>query len=381
MTTALAGQGVQRNGAEIPGTAVTLDSIFMGAAGEQARADRTELRVKIISQDGVPRWVLPEDTRSAVPVLKSWRPYKLKSRFQWSAIVACCRLNTLAALPGVRRQIVRCDLSYWRRRLPGFCDSWAVVAYIGNVFPTRKALLFFVDGRGAVQAVAKIPIYPAAKTAIVNEAKILIKLRDLLPLPQILFADEEEGIAAQSWVEGANISRRFGAEHLEMLTRFASGDARVRLSDCREELEARIAGLDFIDSPLMKRALALLDVRDELRTCVEHGDFVPWNFRRLRDGRLTLLDWEWAVERGFPWQDICRYFYLQDFLFKESGDVWTMLRTNPLAAEYRRRYGLSPEAVRGLTLRYLLRYLCDEHAEGNHDRVEYAVRKIREVAA
>ena len=365
----------QEHGVKIPGTGVTLDSIFSGhlPGGTAAR------RVQIISQGGVPRWVLPENTRRAVTVLKSWRPYKATSRLQWNAIVASCRLNALTALPRVTRETLNCDSSYWRRHLPGFSDAWEMVAYVGNPFPTRKALLFFVDEQAKVRGVAKVPIYAAAKMAILNEARILAKLWDRLPLPQVIFCDEEQGIAAQSWIEGVNISRRFSEEHLELLTGFASENGRVRLSDCRQELEERFAPLGCIDSELLKRALSLLEVRDELRSCVEHGDFVPWNLRRLADGRLTLIDWEWAVEAGFPWQDVCRYFYLQDFLFREAADVWKTMMSHPLLEQYRREFGLSYEAVRGLTIRYLLRYLREEHAEGNQDRVEYAAKKIREV--
>ncbi len=361
-------------------TAPALDSIFSGLAAERLPGEPAELRVRIISQAGVPRWVLPDNARRAVTVLKSWKPYSAKSRLQWSAIVASCRLNALAALPGVGREVLHCDLSYWRRWLPGFSDSWAMAAYIGSPSPTRKAILFFVDEDAGVQAVAKVPINPAARAAILNEANILTKLQSRLPLPRVLFLDEGEGIAAQSWVGGVNVSRSFGAEHLKLLTCFASESTRIRLSDSREQLEDRVASVDSsVDSSLLSDALLSLEVRDELRACVEHGDFAPWNLRRLADGRLALIDWEWAVEEGLPWQDVCRYFYMQDYLFRESADVWKILMTNPLLEEYRRHFELSPEAVRGLTVRYLLRYLCEEHAEGNRARTEYAARKIREV--
>ena len=361
-------------------TVPALDSIFSGLAADRPPCETAELRVQIISQAGVPRWVLPQHSRRAVTVLKSWKPYSVKSRLQWSAIVAACRLNALAALPGVGREVLHCDLSYWRGWLPGFSDSWAMVAYIGNPSPTRKAILFFVDEDARVQAVAKVPINPAARAAILNEANILTKLQSRLPLPGVLFLDEVEGIAAQSWMGGVNVSRSFGAEHLKLLTCFASESARIRLSDSREQLEDRVASVDSsADSSLLSDALSFLEVRNELRACVEHGDFAPWNLRRLADGRLALIDWEWAVEEGLPWQDVCRYFYMQDYLFRESADVWKVLMTNPLLEEYRRHFELSLEAVRGLTVRYLLRYLCDEYAEENRGGVEYAARKIREV--
>lgn len=369
------GQGAENSGPEL-----ALGRIFSGGDAREGQAEAAEVRVRIISHAGVPRWVLPEQTRRAVTVLRSWKPYKVTSRLKWGAVVAACRMNAGALLPGLTQAALRCDLSYWREQIPEFSGSWAIVAYIGNASPTRKALLFFVDANASVRAVAKVPITGAAKAAILNEARVLKKLQRRFPVPEVLFFDEREGIAAQSWIEGTNVARKFGAEELDLLTAFGSDGARVRLSNCYAGLQERIASLRSpVDSTLLKRALLLLEPKDELRACLEHGDFAPWNLRRLVDGRLSLIDWEWAVEEGFPWQDVCRYFYMQDYLFRERADVWKSLMTNPLLGEYRRRFDLSVDAVRGLTARYLLRFLCDEDAEGNREPVEYAARKLEEM--
>lgn len=370
------------NAVEIPArdSHVNLGAILSGSPETELPANAPVVQVQIISNGGVPRWVLPENASLAVPVLKSWKPYRLTSRLQWSAILAFCRLNFLAALPGTERHNLRCDFSYWKQQLPGFSARWATVVYIGNHSPTRKAILFFLDKQREVRAVAKVPIYAAAAGAILNEAKMLMRMKDLLPVPRVLFIDESKGIAAQTWAEGINVPLSFGPEQLEMLTCFASPTDHVMLSDSRAELEQRIVSLrPEIEPSLLCRALSLMDNHEPLRACVEHGDFAPWNLRRLEDGRLTLLDWEWAREHGYPWQDICRYFYVTDYLFRESADVWQKLTQNPLLLEYRRRFQLSDDAVRGLTVMYLLRSLCNEHAEGNQDRVEYAARKIHEI--
>ncbi|HEX5234686.1 MAG TPA: phosphotransferase [Silvibacterium sp.] len=357
---------------------IDLGAILAGSPDRRTTAEDAVLRVRVISQGGVPRWVVPEDTRRAVAVLKTWKPYKLKSRLKWSAIVALCRVNALRSLPGVGNESLNCDLSYWREHLPGYSNAWAVVAYVGSVSPTRKAILFFVDEKSNVRAVAKTPIIEAAKASILNEANILKKLEGRLALPRVLFSDEREGIAAQTWMEGVNVSRSFGAEQLQLLTCLALDEVRVRMAKQREELEKRSASTNA-DLSLLGRALALLDSEEELRACVEHGDFAPWNLRRLGDGRLTVLDWEWAREEGYPWQDVCRYFYMQDYLFQERCNVWKKLMAHAVLAEYRQRFELSDEAVRGLTAMYLLRRLCDDYDDGLPDRVEYAAEKLREI--
>lgn len=367
-------------GVSTPEAPLTLGSILSGALGTCRSSGATRLPVQVISQFGVPRWVLPEDTRRAIPVLQSWRPYSAKSRLMWAAVVNACRMGALHKLPGVVCDTLMCDLSYWRQHLPEYSDSWAIIAYLGNPSPTRKALLFFIDRNARIRAVAKVPICSASKTAIINEADILEKIRPRLFVPKVLFADNLSGIAAQSWVQGRHVSRSFGREHLEFLLRLPSERKCARLIESRGQLEMRIAAHSpLADTTLLRRALMLLENEEEMRECVEHGDFTPWNLRRLHGGQLTAIDWEWSIEAGYPWQDVCRYFYLQAFLFRKAGNVWDRLKANPLLAEYQRRLDLSPKAVRGLTMRFLLQFLCDEHEAGDQKKVDFAVQKIHEV--
>lgn len=362
------------------GTKLPLGPILSGAASTRPALADTKLSMWTITQSSAPRWVLPENARRAIVVLKSWKPYSAKSRMKWRAVVGACQLNMLHVLPGARREELLCDLSYWREHLPGYSDSWAITAYIGHPSPSRKALLFFLDTKRQVRAVAKVPIYPAAKSAILNEATVLNRMQHRLPVPVVLFSDEVDGIAAQSWMQGANVARTFKREHLELLMRLASDRAGSPLAERREELELRCAYLSgAVDPSLCHRALSLLDVKEEIRQCVEHGDFTPWNLRQLSDRQLALIDWEWSVEAGYPLQDICRYFYVQDYLFRERANVWRRLITDPLLVEYCRRLDLSGEGVRGLTAYFLLRLLCESHAEGDLGKVAFAAAKIQEL--
>ena len=77
-----------------------------------------------------------------------------------------------------------------------------------------------------------------------------------------------------------------------------------------------VRGIEAVDFPydrsVLSRGLDLLNYDRPLRAFVEHRDFAPWNLKWIRRGVLGLLDWEWAVSKGFPWQDISRYFYLND---------------------------------------------------------------------
>lgn len=335
-------------------------------------------KVRIISKNGSAKWILPEDAQRALPVLKSWRPYGAFSRTKWNVIKFACNMGAVSRLPGINSELVQCNLAYWRERIPEFSDSWHITAYIGNPSPTRKALLFFISPRDRVEFVAKVPIHAAARKAILNEARVLAALANVVPVPHVLACDEELGISLQSWIEGTSAPRRFGREHLEILKSFASEGKRVRLSDHSAELTERTASVvPSIDSSLLRDALSMLKQEHEMKACIEHGDFTPWNIRRLADGRLALIDWEWAHAEGFPWQDVCRYFYMQDYLFHSSKNMWQRLMGNPLLSEYRGYYGLSSEVTHGLTVLYLLTFLCNEQADKR--RVEYAKQRIREL--
>lgn len=364
----------------LPGTDLSLGAILSGAAGSTQIAEIASVPIHVISQFGAPRWVLPAELQLAIPVIRSWRPYSVKSRMKWSVIVGACRFRALNRLPGVTCLELRCDMSYWRQHIPDYSDSWVVIAYIGNPSSTRKALLFFNDRNAQVRAVVKVPLCTGAKAAIINEAQVLKAIQNRLAVPEMLFSDDHEGIAGQSWVEGKSVSRQFREEHVELLLQLASDGSRMRLTNCRERLRDRIASLaTFSGSSVLIRAMALLDIENDIPECIEHGDFMPWNLRRMDDGRLTAIDWEWSKVAGFPWQDICRYFYLQAYLFRERADIWNRIITHPLLGEYRRRLNLSTEIVRALTAYFLLNFACDAHEEGDPGKVGFAVAKIQEL--
>jgi hypothetical protein len=270
------------------------------------------------------------------------------------------------------------DSSYWHRWLAGFSDEWEVVVYLGWPSHTRKAIAFFVDKSSSVKAVAKVPLYAAATAAILNEAVLSRRLRSKRILPQILFADEERGIAAQTWVQGKAVSRTLCNEHIDLLSRLINEGASTRLCDYRDPIASCIDSLDLpLETPMRKRALYLLENTRKLPVFIEHRDFTPWNLRRLPDKSLTLVDWEWAVERGLPWQDICHFFYIQDYVFKGSGRVWETLVTNPLLRTYMHRFGIPSEVLPGLTLHYLIRTLCLDWVNAQSEKARYTIGRIR----
>jgi hypothetical protein len=340
---------------------------------------RTRRGFTVIPQGQEPRWVIVGSPRRSLPVLGSWRPFKLKSRLQWQAILAAARFGILSRLPGVEEAETEIDAQYWAHRL-GFADDWHIVLHLGNPSYTRKVIAFFLDQRSEVRAVAKLPLTEAAAAAILNEATILEHLQAKSPVPRVLFSDRDRGIAAQSFLHGAPTSRSLTAKHIDLLASLAEPNATVRLSDFHDSFATWIARLALpLPHASLARALAFLEDTTELPAFVEHRDFAPWNVKRLPDGALTLIDWEWAVRGSLPWQDICRFFYMQDQLFHGPGEVWSTLTTHPLLEGYLRRFAIPRAVLPGLTIHYLLRNLCLDWSNCERDTAPYLVSQLEQV--
>src|ERR1700691_2304645 len=83
------------------------------ALGNAAGVLTTERPVHVIPNGAEPRWVILGDPRKALPVLRSWRPWNLISRLQWSAVLFAASIKMLPRLPGVSNSTACIDSSYW----------------------------------------------------------------------------------------------------------------------------------------------------------------------------------------------------------------------------------------------------------------------------
>ena len=360
---------------------LSLDRVLRTAFPPADGGDPTseaELPVHVIPQGGEPRWIVVGDPRDAAPVFRSWRPFKVGTRLRWSAVVGASSLGVLSRVPGVISTLGSIDLAYWQRSLPGFQDDWAPVIYIGNPSHTRKVTAFFVArGDHRLKAVAKVPLNAMSGSAILNEVAILEKLSGADYLPASLFQDPERGIAAQSWLEGKPVSRTLTPAHIELLARFALPGVTIRVSAERGTIARELDQADLpFDRDVLARAQEFLDYDEPLPAFIEHRDFAPWNLKRLPNGQTGAIDWEWAVTRGLPCQDIFRYFYIQDALFHGPDNAWQSLNSHPLVRQHYKRFTIPPEALPALAMFYQLRVLGMDWQSGNSFLAEYAFRQI-----
>lgn len=341
-----------------------------------------ELPIHVIPQGIEPRWILIGDPRPAARVLASWRPFKMSTRLRWSAVIAAASVGALARLPGVTTTLASIDMGYWQQRLPGFVHGGPMVLHIGNPSHTRKATLFFVARDGNANVAGKVPLRESAAQAILNEADILRQLGNADYHPSPLFHDPENGIAAQTWLEGEPAGRQLISAHMDLLARFATPEATIRISSLRDEIAADLEAADPpFDRAVLSRALDLLEDDRSLPVFLEHRDFAPWNLKRLPGGSTGAIDWEWAVPHSLPCQDIFRYFYIQDALFNGPGSVWPILNQHPLVQAYLRRFDIPAESLPALAMHYHLRAMAADWKSGNTALAEYAFGEIGKLLA
>src|ERR1700739_251548 len=332
----------------------------------------------IISQDGEPRWIIVGAPSKALPVLSSWAPWKTGSRIRWNAVRMAAGMNLLPKMPGVQNTAMPIDTFYWRANLSCFPKHWSAVIHVGSPSHSRKAILFLIENGKRVVSAGKIPLVQGAAEAILNEADMLDLLSRFDYLPRVLFRDRDRGVAAQSWLIGKPGSRGFSQAHLDLLKSLARANGPARVSDPRGGLRGSLQASDLpFDRSVLARALEVLDCDLQLRRFVEHRDFAPWNLKWIRKDVLGLLDWEWAVPDGLPWQDACRHFYIDDVHFGGSGQVWDALQGSELLLRYRREFEIPLRALSALTMRYLLRELLMEWEGRNEWLADYAFRQIR----
>jgi hypothetical protein len=350
-----------------------LDAAFPVEDGAGAR----EIPLYIIPQGLEPRWMILGDPRRALPVLRSWRPWNPGSRARWKIVVLAAAAGMLARLPGVVKSRARIDFSFWRS-ISKFDENGTAVIHVGNPSHTRKAIVFFPGEGRRVQALAKVPLVPAAADAILHEAAILQRHQALLHLPSVLFQDFGRGVAVQSWLEGKPVSRSFKLAHIELLSSLANPGVVTRVSEFAPEIAAQLDSIDLpFDRSLLRRGLEMLECDRPLPGFLEHRDFAPWNLKRISDGSLSLIDWEWAELNSLPWQDICRYFYIQDALFNGRGKVYESMSASPLLKQFCDHFAIPRRTLPALTMHYLLRVLLMDWRAGNVDLAKHSFREIK----
>ena len=329
---------------------------------------------------GTPRWLLPARHQNIDPMLTSWSPYRWASRMKWAGVRTAQRVGCLSVLPGVAGvNVAGIEGIDWRSVGWSSHVSPVPVVYVGTPGVNRKAVIHLVHpASGSCDAIVKVPLTDAAHAAILHEADVLTTLADegYAFAPRLLYVDRDRGVTTQTVLNGKPGSRKFTTGHRAVLRSLMLADETTTIaghaSEWQEQLLQAVGGES--DIGIMTVALSELCDFHRLPACWVHGDFAPWNIRRLPDGSVALLDWEDAQRSGLPLQDAFHFLHMQDYLFgarpaAHSSDLESFAKAS----------GIPPEHCRKLEIAYLAHTHLQRRAQREVEHCNYLLETLRVV--
>jgi len=291
-----------------------------------------------------PRWLIPQEKKYGLLVFQQWSPYDLASIVKWKILYAVYSAGQFGMLPGVRALGISGSSKNEWQHIGWKKETKPVpIIYFGTPCKTRKLVTLLIDSKTSKpNMVAKFPLSKPASEIIKHEFRILCDLQqkkiNLTPRP--LFFDNEAGIASQEAISGRPTGRRYTILHHKFLESLRLSNNTISLDEKSLQLKK-----ELISIPILRPSLKLL-LNGLLNNCTDstqflpvyvHGDFTPWNIKKIEDGSLMALDWEMGDPNGLPVYDFFYFFLIQSYLF---NDKFNSNRIFKLLPENKKKYPL-----------------------------------------
>jgi hypothetical protein len=303
-----------------------------------------EDRFWIVPGRNGPRWLIPQEKKYGVSVFQQWRPCNFTSRIKWKILYVAYCTGRLSLIPEVESiGIARDSKNVWNHF---DWDSESVpipIIYFGTPCSTHKAVAILVDSIKLQPClIGKVPLSDLAAESIKREYSILCYLKQNNPgvAPTPFFLDNESGIAVQEAIIGSPVSRTFSGLHWNFLEQLAFSNSATNVIEQSQRLLNLMSETNELNSKTkILLELLLKDCRDStsLPQIFVHGDFAPWNIKKIENGSLMALDWEMGGPNGLPTYDFFYFFLIQSYLFNDKFNVNRIFKLLPA---YKKKYPL-----------------------------------------
>lgn len=255
-------------------------------------------------------------------------------------------------------------------------DAACIGLLKGAPGPRTKLTLKIMDELGNSLAYARIANTPGGVLALRREAAVLAEAAGLESrLPRVIAQGEYTGPDDFFIVESAGpelpAEPVLAERHFAFLGRLFRGEtvAWHAAVDQVEQEVSELMGDSRLSEPIGK-SMSLLRTTSgpDLKVCIEHGDFAPWNIRADAAGDLFVLDWEHARIKGLPWLDALHFVYQMETLVlrrrpREVLDALRKVFGSPTA----RHYAACDEGASALRDHFIMIYLLRMLAVGSAD--------------
>lgn len=322
------------------------------------------------------RWLIPQEKKYGLLVFKQWRPYKHSSIVKWKVLSTVYSVGQFGMLPGVRALGISGSSKNKWQNIGWEKETRPVpIIYFGTPCKTMKLVTLLLDSETSKpNMVAKIPLSESSMKIIEHEYRILCDLQkkkvNLTPRP--LFFDKKSGIAAQKAISGYPTGRKYTLLHHKLLGSLKLSNNTISLYEKSLQLRK-----DLTSIPTLRSSLKLL-LHELLENCTcstkispvyVHGDFTPWNIKKVKGQSLMALDWEMGDPNGLPLYDFFYFFLIQSYLF---GGSFNSARIIKLLPDYQKNYPLA-QILKFTAASIGLRLAKEEH---NTDYLEKFLRYI-----
>lgn len=330
------------------------------------------------------RWLVPLRSVGTRKVLSSWRPYDRSSRLKWQLVCTLSALDLLPCLPGASVHPLALDGFATGLASLGLIGDFVPVIQVGNPASTRKLAAFLLKD-GAIEAVVKIPLTLEAEKTVLVEADALQSLTRLGPtIPKLIAVDGYRKWSAQNWIEGLSSPREFTGQHIDFQFQLLNFGKTTSIDEALQgDPSLRDLAAWTLSAPgVVGRAINRISRDIEFVSTAVHGDFVPGNIK-INSGRFHVFDWESTWLDGLPLQDICHFFYQEDYLFRDIGRLPDAIFSHPEVSRYLNAFSISETSAMHLVLYYLvkryfthLRYREQSACEYDLNQLEIALNDL-----
>lgn len=345
----------------------TIDQIISQVFPQQATIIKDASQAKIqerfwlVSGNNALRWIIPQNSKYGLPILKQWRPYGSLSHLKWRTLITLYRLGKLDKLPGVSSIGVADGFSKNWQHLGNHRQQKLIpTIYVGTPSLTRKAVAFLLDSdTRKLCGVAKVPIGSKAADRIIREIDTLTCLAQEKPdlAPRKLFLARDRGISVQTPINGDPVAQKLSSAHLEWLSRLLVSGKTTSICEQVKILKQQLLALtnfDLREYKIIEREISSLNNSTPLPVTWVHGDFAPWNLKWIAPQKLAALDWEEARTDGLPLQDLFHYFYIQSYLLQPNVRILERIFAMPSVSKYLKSWGIDWACYLQLAKFYLI---------------------------
>ncbi|OGQ91113.1 MAG: hypothetical protein A2464_12285 [Deltaproteobacteria bacterium RIFOXYC2_FULL_48_10] len=330
------------------------------------------------------RWIVPEDPRFGIPVLCQWRPYKPWSYIKWKLILFLYSKRLLKKIQGISTLKFTPYKTHSQDTKPR--QRLVPVIYVGTPGTHQKAVATFINPvTGIPVNVVKVALKKSAVENLTREAEMLKKIAEFnVPgIPKIISIENNGAKTVQTVIPGRLTSRKLTKAHINWLLKLPRFEKTTTFDEQKQIIQGVLAKQQSAFTEMERNSIhtvsKTLQGKGLIPYLIIHGDFAPWNLKRLTNDEITAIDWEDSDLNGLPLWDLSHFFCIQAHLFG-GPNPFKKIRECPLVALYIKKIGLDQNNIRQFYTLYLIKKFIGSGLFSTNSYGAFLIQQIHQIS-